>query len=241
MRIDYNDLYMYAYSSDRLIKGEIQGIILDFTGLGGVNMIKEDPELALFFREKNLVFLHPYINPWAWMNKAAVSLTDDCLDSLFEHYNLTEGLPIISQGGSMGGLCALTYSVYAKRLPAGVAANCPVCDLPYHYTERPDLPRTLRSAFGEYDMPFETAMKTASPYHLAREGKLPDISYYIVHCEEDHAVNKAMHSDRLVDILGMNREVEYHSVPQKGHCDLSPGAKKEYLDFMVKCCEEHWI
>ena len=49
----------------------------------------------------------------------------------------------------MGGLCALVWPRYTKRRVVAVAANCPVCDLPFHYTERPDLPRTLRAAFGD--------------------------------------------------------------------------------------------
>jgi len=240
MKIPYKDLWMYAYSSDKLVQSEIQGIVLNFTGLGGASMIKEDPELALSLAKEKIVYLHPYINPWAWMNKAAVALTDASLDALFEEYNLPDEMPIISQGGSMGGLCALTYAAYAKRMPAGVAANCPVCDLPYHYTERPDLPRTLLSAFGDYDMPLQEAMETASPYHLALKGMLPDIRYYIVHCEADKAVNKGRHSDRLVDVLGLVREVEYHTVPERGHCDLSSEAKEDYIDFMKTCCKERW-
>ena len=66
------------------------------------------------------------------------------------------------------------YTRYAAVTPVACVANCPVCDLPYHYTERPDLPRTLYSAFGDSDS--ETlgdAMKKASPYHLALKREMP--------------------------------------------------------------------
>lgn len=232
----YEDLRLYTYSNDALINGEIKGIVVQFTGLGGTRMIDEDTDEGRFYAEKNIIYVFPYINPWSWMNSAAVKLTDSVIDCLFEHYELPENTPVISIGGSMGGQCALVYCYYAKRTPAACAANCPVCDLPYHYTERPDLPRTMLSAFGEYDIPLDVAIKTASPLHLADD--MPDIPYYIVHCEADEAVNKQMHSDRLVEALSEEHRVIYKSVPERGHCDLTPEALDEYRGFIVAQCEK---
>lgn len=235
MKINYNDLRMYTYSNDTLIQGEIKGIVIQFTGLNGTSMWKEDPEIALRMAKEGIVFLFPYINPWAWMNRDAVTYTDAVVDTLFEHYELREPTPIISTGGSMGGLCGLVYTRYAKRTPKACAVNCPVCDLPYHYTERPDLPRTLVSAFGSYDMSLEDAMKTASPMHLVNE--MPDVPYLILHCDKDMAVNKEKHSDRLVQKLSEKHNVTYVEVPDRGHCDLSPEAKEIYEDFMISMCK----
>ena len=57
-----------------------------------------------------------------------------------------ENIPVVSTGGSMGGQSALVYCAYSKRTPVACVANCPVCDTVFHFTERPDLPRTLYSA-----------------------------------------------------------------------------------------------
>lgn len=235
MKIAYEDLRLYAYSNDHLLKGAPKGIVIEFIGLNGnTRMINDDPELAKDYAEQNVIFVSPYINPWAWMNKAAVALTDAVVEALFEKYDLPEGFPLVSTGGSMGGLCSLAYVYHAKRTPTACAANCPVCDLPYHYTERPDLPRTLLSAFGEYDMPLEEAMKTASPYHLAE--KMPKIPYFIAHCTSDMAVNKEKHSDRMVALLEKEHDVTYVTVPDRGHCDLSPEAKELYHGFILHAC-----
>ena len=234
MNIPYEDLRMYAYSNDRLLKGAVRGVVVEFTGLNGTSMRNEDTDFGLFMAKHGILYLFPYINPWAWMNRAAVKLTDAVIETLYTHYSLDDSVPLVSIGGSMGGQCALVYCRYAARTPAACAANCPVCDLPYHYTERKDLPRTLLSAFGEYDLTLEDAMRTASPLHLADE--MPDIDYFIAHCEEDRAVSKAMHSDRLVKALSGKRRVTYLPVPGRGHCDLTEEARAQYNAFILSAC-----
>ena len=228
--IPYDDLRLFAYSNDKLIEGKINGIVISFIGLGNQEMFGKDTDKGIYWAKEGIIYLQPYINPWAWMNRDAVKYTDACVEELFDHYSLDGDTPIVSTGGSMGGLCAIVYCSYAKRVPAACAANCPVCDLPYHYTERPDLPHTLVSAFGGYDMPLADAIKTASPLHLA--DSLPDIDYYVVHCEEDEAVNKQMHSDRFVAELRKDHRVTYSAVPGRGHCDLTLEAWAAYDAFI---------
>ena len=121
--------------------------------------------------------------------------------------------------------------VYAARTPAACVANCPVCDLPFHFTERPDLPRTLYSAFGTYEGTLQEALESASPYHLT--DKMPDAAYYIFHCEEDLAVNKAKHSDRFVKKLEEKRTVTYYAVPERGHCNLTPEMWQTYNEAIL--------
>ncbi|MBQ9951005.1 MAG: hypothetical protein IJO98_02555 [Clostridia bacterium] len=174
-----------------------------------------------------MLFVVPYLNPWAWMNPQAVKTTDEIIEAVLEKCGLDD-LPLVSAGGSMGGQQALVYARYAARTPVKCVVNCPVCDLPYHYTERPDLPRTLYSAYGTMDADtLEAAMATASPLHLARKGEMPGIEYVVFHCEKDEAVNKQMHSDRLVDAMNGYR-IEYHAVPDRGHCDLTDDMRALY-------------
>ena len=136
----------------------------------------------------------------------------------------------------MGGLSALVYTAYAKRTPTSCVASCPVCDLPYHYTERPDLPRTLYSAFfreiNEVGS-VEAVLKTVSPLHLASE--MPDIPYYLFHCDADKAVNKEQHSDRFVDAMkASGRTLTYHVIPGRGHCDIGDDMKELFREYVVK-------
>jgi dipeptidyl aminopeptidase/acylaminoacyl peptidase len=131
----------------------------------------------------------------------------------------------------MGGLAALVYTYYAKHTPVCCAANSPVCDLPYHYTERPDLPRTLYHAFCSYQGSFEDALMSASPLHLA--DRMPDIPYFIIHGDADTSVNKQKHSDRFVAELKKKHRVEYVEVPGMRHCKMTFRDEKMYYDFII--------
>ena len=125
------------------------------------------------------------------------------------------------------GLSALVYCAYAKITPCACVANCPVCDLPYHFTERPDLPRTLYSAFGEYDGDMQSALRSCSPLHLVN--MMPDINYTIFHCTGDKAVNLEQHSERFLKEMKIHHKIAFHIVPLRGHCDLSADAKVDYM------------
>ena len=232
--ITYENLPRFAYSNDREIKGRIRAVVICFFGLGKTVMLDEPNEDALFFAARDVVWLYPYNNPWCWMNRQAVSYTDECVEAIFDHYCLPDTTPVISTGGSMGGQSALTYMAYARRTPAGCVVNCPVCDLPYHFTERPDLPRTLYSAFGTYDCGMEEALRSASPLHLAQEGRMPRAAYTVFHCGDDHAVNIHQHSDRFVEEMRKTRDIEYVVVPDRDHCKLGPEYYPQYLSAMLR-------
>ena len=133
--ITYEKLRCFTYSNDRLIKGEVQGIVLNFLGLGFRDMIKEDPAVAVEYAERGVIYLIPYYNPWSWMNRDTVAYVDELIDVLCAHYGL-HAPKIVSSGVSMGGLCALVYCAYATVTPVRCVTNCPVCDLVYHFDER---------------------------------------------------------------------------------------------------------
>lgn len=231
--INYENLRRFAYSNDKSIKGEIKGIAVEFFGLGGMNMYNGADNLeGDYYAKKGILYVVPYNNPWAWMNKQAVSYTDEILDVLFERYNLPESTPIVSTGGSMGGQSALVYMAYAKRTPVACVANCPVCDVVYHFTERVDLPRTLYSALSNYEGTFDEGLKSISPLHLI--DKLPRAKYHIFHCDTDYAVNIEKHSNTFVKVLEENSfDITYDIVNGRGHCDLDYEAKVKYSKYIV--------
>ncbi|MCR4906860.1 MAG: hypothetical protein K6A33_12360 [Clostridiales bacterium] len=232
--ITKDNVRSFAYVSDALLSGPARGIVIDFMGLGGMTMVGEDTGdgRGRRYGEKGIVFVIPYVNPWAWMNPFAVRETDEILAAVYER--IGGEVPLVASGGSMGGLSCLVYTRYAARTPIACVANCPVCDLPYHYTERPDLPRTLYSAFGDTDAEtLDDAMKKASPYHLALNREMPRIPYTIFHCTADRAVNKAMHSDRFVAELEKFAPVDYIPVPDRDHCDLGPDMWVKYEETIL--------
>lgn len=229
--INYENLRNFAYSNDKIIKGKINGIVLNFYGLGGMTIHNADPGDAFEYAEKGIIYVIPYYNPWCWMNKQTVEYVDEIVEVICQKYKLDESVKIVSTGGSMGGLSALVYCAYAKITPCACVTNCPVCDLVYHYSERPDLPRTLYSAFGEYEGMMEDALKSCSPIHLV--DKMPNIPYTIFHCEEDKLVNLEKHSRRFLAEMQKEHNIILKTVPFRGHCDLSAAVRAEYVDTVI--------
>ena len=232
--INYENLRSFCYSNDKIINGEIKAIALDFYGLGGQSMYGTDTHLGEKYAREGIVLIHPYANPWGWMNSEEVALTDEIIDVLFEKYNLSKDTKIISTGGSMGGQCALVYCAYAKRTPVACVTNCPVCDMPFHFTEREDLPRTIYSAMRNEKMPLDKAIESRSPLHLVGNG-LPKIPYYIFHCDKDYAVNIDAHSKKLVDKMKENGyDVTFEIVKDRGHCSFTLDAKEKYEQIVIE-------
>lgn len=234
--INYETLRRFAYSNDRLIVGKIRGILLEFTGLGGAKMHETDPGDSLEYAEQGIVHVIPYYNPWCWMNRQTVALVDEIVSVLGTHYDLGKDVPIVSSGGSMGGLSALVYTAYAAVTPVACVANCPVCDLPYHFTERPDLPRTLYSAFAAEEGTMDDALRAHSPLHLA--DRMPDIPYTIFHCDADRSVNPEKHSVPFVEAMRPAHRIELIRIPLRGHCDLSPEARLRFRRTILQAFPE---
>lgn len=235
--ITMQNLHNFAYCNNNICEKPIKGIAVSFFGLYGTDMYDDTNTDGQRFAKEGILYLVPYQNPWAWMNKQNVDYTDELLDVLFKAYDLPENLPIISTGGSMGGLSALVYMAYAKRTPTACVANCPVCDMPFHFTERPDLPRTIYSAIANYDCTLDEALRSLSPLHLV--DKLPKESkYYIFHCDKDGAVNKEKHSDRFVEKMKESHTLEYFVVPGRGHCDLTPEMWDKYNECIINSVKE---
>lgn len=231
--INKDNLRSFAYTNEDKIAGEIKGVVVEFFGLGFQNMFEDLPQ-GNSYAEKGLLFVVPYTNPWGWMNRSETGLADEIIDVLFEKLSLPQDIPLIYTGGSMGGLGGIVYTKYSKRTPASCVVSCPVCDLPYHYTERPDLPRTLYSAFYDYDGSFDEALKSASPIHLAHE--MPkSVSYHIIHCDEDKSVNIDRHSKIFVsEMKKYGYDITFDICRGRDHCDLSQEMKDKYFSYIFK-------
>ena len=211
-----------AWIGDEEVRGEITGVVVVFHGLGFVGLkeglsAEEEPWAAA-----GALVVFPYYGPWSWMNREARAMVDALITGVYREYGLDpDRVPLLLTGGSMGGGSALLYSRYSAHRPAACYANCPVCDIPYHFTERPDLPRTMYHAFGAYGDDMHELLIEHSPLHQA--ASMPDIPYLIVHGGADEAVAKAAHSDKLVAALrARGVQVDYEEIPEMGHCGPLP-------------------
>ncbi len=205
----------HAWVGKGYVEGKIRGVVLSFHGLGGGLKNGPGTEEYEWGRHGGLV-VHPYYGPWSWMNRQARTMIDELVEAIYAAYKLTDRIPLISTGGSMGGQGSLLYTRYAKRKVRACLANYPVCDLKYHFNERPDVPPTMRHAFLGYSENLDTLFAEHSPLHQV--ASMPHIPYRIIHGDKDLAVTKQHHSDKMVAAMHKHKlNIEYIQVPSMGH------------------------
>lgn len=222
------NLDYFAYVSMDVCRTPVRGVVISFPGLNGVDTFPDGTDEARYFGEKHILFIYPFSNPWAWMNHQTREFADALVETVYEKYQLGD-IPLVSAGGSMGGLGAIVYMAYAKKVPVACVANCPVCDLLDLYYSHPNLPSSIYSAFYYEEGSLQDAMKSSSPLHLV--GKLPHVPYAVYHCGDDQAVDIERNSAAFV--AAMEKEgYDILFVRDEGrpHCDLSPEVLQAYND-----------
>jgi dipeptidyl aminopeptidase/acylaminoacyl peptidase len=220
-----------CWTSEDYTTQPIHGVVLSFHGLGG-GWGKNSPWPDEYeFTQAGGLIVHPYYGPWSWMNAKARAMIDDLVDAVYAKWQFPASLPLIATGGSMGGQGALLYTRYARRKIAACYANCPAADLRFHFTERPDLPASIRYAAG-YPDDLEAYFRSDSP--LEQVANLPDIPYLLVQGGKDTAVNKQRHADVMVAAMRQRGlKVDYLEIPLMGHCSPLPAAAlKRAADFV---------
>lgn len=211
----------FAWIGDEYLCGEIKAVVLAFHGLGYSGMKNGPDTVELEWARAGCLVVFPYYGPWSWMNREARAFVDELVEAIYENYSLGREIPLISTGGSMGGLSALLYSRYSKMPVAACLALYPVCDTEYHMNERIDLPRTMHHAFRGYKEDMDKMLVEHSP--LKQVEQMRGIPYLIIHGDKDLAVNKEMHSDRMVaKMREKGLAVEYVEVPEMGHGEAVP-------------------
>jgi len=209
-------LNQVAWIGDKYVHGPVRGIILRFSGLGSTGMKDGADPMELEWGQAGGLVVTPYHDPWGWMNPAMRAFTDELVSGLFARHSLAPGTPVIATGCSMGGYGALLYTCLSGRPVAACAAVSPACDLVFHYTERPDLPRTLHHAFGSYG-DISEALIAHSPWHQADQ--MPDVPYLLIQGDKDGLVSKAQHADKMAAALrARGLTVDYREQPGMGHC-----------------------
>jgi dipeptidyl aminopeptidase/acylaminoacyl peptidase len=221
-----------CWNGHRYVTGAVRGIAVRFHGLGAMNVKAAADWSDLELANQGALVVEAFQDPWGWMNDATRDLFDEIIEGLRARYGLDPSLPLIATGASMGGHAALAYCFKSRHRVTACQANCPVCDLPHHFGERPDLPRTFYHAYGRHGDIIER-LTGNSPLHQAAH--MPDIPYQILHGGEDKSVSKQRHSDRLVATLrGRGLRVEYIEVPKMGHCGPFPtySVYRRFIDFI---------
>ncbi len=227
------EMHQSAWIGEQFRSGAVSAVIVSFHGLGGG--IKNGPGYEeQEWGEAGGLVVFPYYGPWSWMNRSARGFVDRLITAVFAHYQLDASVPLIIVGGSMGGQGALICCRYTSHRITACFANYPVCDLEYHFTERADLPATMRYAFRDHPGAFAEALVEHSP--LKQASAMPRIPYLVIHGDSDQAVNKQKHSDQfLTEMRRLGHDIEYLEVPGMGHGSNTPyRASRAQIDFVKR-------
>lgn len=227
------ELKQVAWIGDDWVQGPIRAVVVSFHGLGTTALRTGPSTEELTWSQQGALCVFPCYGPWSWMNRHARAYVHDIIESVYSVYHLPANTPLIANGGSMGGCSSLLFTRYSQRPVAACAANCPVCDIKFHFSERPDLPTSMRYAFHDYGTTWEQIFIEQSP--LCQVEAFPNIPYFIIHGGQDKAVSKENHSDKIVPVMrkrGLN--IEYVEVPNMGHCGPLPvEVLTQYIHFVA--------
>lgn len=121
----------FCCTNIELIHGDIRGIILYFNGLG--HIVNPGPDMidAPAAAARNILYITPYYNPWAWMNRDTVAFCDMLVEIAMEKWNIPTDAPVGLYGGSMGGYSVFHYAMQSKHNIVAGDLNCPCCNLEY--------------------------------------------------------------------------------------------------------------
>lgn len=237
--INADTLSTYAWVNEEQCTMPVKEVALDIQGLNAGHTYRTEPELQdTMLGEKGVLVVRPYSGPWNWMSYETIETIDQVVDAVYEKYTLSDDTPLVLFGRSMGGMGVLNYARYSQHDVAGVALNCPVTNLSYHCTERPDCASTIYRAYNYYDCSVEEAVAQHDPMNFIDE--LPDVPYFFVAGEADESVNVSVHSDVYVPLMKeQGYDVEYLRVPGMAHVDLinHPEALEMYSDFIASFAE----
>lgn len=233
--ISADTLETYAWVNEDQCTMPVKEVAVDIQGLSTGGQYKTDPVLQdTTLGEKGVLVVQPYNGPWNWMSFETIDTIDKVLDAVWEKYNLSEDTPLVLFGRSMGGMGVLNYARYGEHEVSGVALNCPVTNLSYHVTERPDCASTIYRAYNYYEEGPAAGVEEHDPMNFIDE--LPDVPYFFVAGEADIKVNKSVHSDVYVPLMKeKGYDVQYLEVPGMEHVDLvnHPEALQMYADFIT--------
>lgn len=203
-----------------LIRGEIKGIALYFTGLGHRHALGNDMAAAPVCAENGILYILPYYNSWCWMNKKAVKYIDAIIDTAIELYGISPDVPVGLYGGSMGGYNIFHYSIKSKYKIVAADLLCPCCNMEYElYCNENTLFRTYFDSALEDTDDFETYVRENSPVNMV--DKLPKIPYRFAVGLKDTALVVSQHSDLMIERMrAAGYDVTRVDYPEVAHCNL---------------------
>ena len=231
--INPENLYDYGFLNEDSLCRPVRAVCVSFHGYTDATMFKESNETAKALGEKGIAWLFPYYSVWGWLGNNSLLFIEDVIDAAYERLGITDDVPFIVSGGSMGGLYALNYLMIGKRRAIGCALNCPVTDVERMFLDKPDVRRAILSAHIEKEGDLLEILRSYSPVNFTNQ--LPKIPYYIVFGESDVYFMESQMPPMREKLKESNLNYTLVTQPEMKHCDLKshPLLNKAFCDFLI--------
>lgn len=233
-----DNLNLYCNTNESLLKGTPTGIVIEFPGLGGGSCLggsmdfgEYKTDYAQALAGQGILLLYTFPGPWSWMNKGAVRLCDLILDAAIEKYGMGE-CPIVSTGGSMGGLGALIFAADSRHKISAIAAACPNHDPLSTIFVLSHRPRTMLSAIAAYDTSLEDGLKAISPTYRIHD--IPDIPIFITGDEYDECFDIADTEEFVRKLREDHRDVTYMRLENCKHGWFTREGRQALNEFVIR-------
>ena len=239
--INKDNIYDFAFINEDTLKMPIKAICVRFHGLGWIGKITTSPKRDEYLGERGIVSIFPYYNPWGWMNPETVSIADDLVDAVRDKFSLGDDIPLVSEGGSMGGLGSIMYCKFTKNSPICCASDSPVCDL-YGGLDSfySDAKNTIYSAYFNCEGTLEEATRDHSP--LQNCEILPRIPYYVVCGDLDKLVKMEENAIPFVKKMKeCGHNIQLKIISNYDHCRLDDFDDEhiKYVNFIEECVDNY--
>lgn len=160
-------------------------------------------------------------------------MADLVIDALIEHYDLPADIPVVSTGGSMGGIGALNFTLGSRHNIVSCMAACPCYDILGEYNSfaaQSSFPRTYVAAISNYDMSITDALKSITP--CENIASMPKVPYYIVCNENDECFDDDGMKVFADDMRDAGLDVTLKFLPGTTHGQFTDEERESYRAFI---------
>ena len=215
--INKDNLSDYAFLNTDALKLPLKGICVCFHGYTDDTMFSESNAIAARLGQKGIAWVFPYYSVWGWLGKNALAFCEQVIDAVYDKLGADESIPLISSGGSMGGLTALMYCVLGKREAVRCAAECPVTDMHKIFEDNYTVRRAILSAHIEKEGKLEDILKEHSPVYRAAD--MPKIPYFLLFGGNDTLITEKHYPPLYEAMQEQGHNVKVHIEEGMGHCE----------------------
>lgn len=186
--ITKDNLENYAFVNLDTLTYPVKAVCVCFHGFTDDTVYEKSPRQASELGSKGIAWVYPYFSVWAWYSDNSRKFNEQVLDAVYGKLNLSDDIPLIISGGSMGGMTAFMYCIDGKRKPKACAMNCPVTNVRAHFENNFYIRRAIMDAHIDKETDMLAFTESISPVY--RIADFPDIPVFSLFGGKDSCITE---------------------------------------------------